>query len=92
MRLMPSVCLAAMVLSASCIAAQQGTSPNFLAKGKKVCVAEVANSSLKPVNANSVKDRLLQELQKEHVNVFDAPSHTMLACQQLSAERFAGRE
>jgi hypothetical protein len=50
-------------------------------KGKRVCVADVANSSLTPVFTDKLKERLLEDLQKADVNAYDATAVTVLASQ-----------
>ncbi len=48
-------------------------------KGKKVCLADVANSSLKPVATDDLKERFFNNLRKEDINVYSAYLVTMLA-------------
>jgi hypothetical protein len=48
-------------------------------KGEKVCVAEVANSSMRPIFTGRVKQRLVEDLQKGNINAYDAYAVTALA-------------
>ena len=75
-------CLSALALALlSTLALAQGDNPPAAIKGKKVCVADVANSSLAPVFTDNLKERLLEDLQKANVNAFDATAVTVLANQ-----------
>lgn len=47
--------------------------------GKRVCVADVANSSLKSVITDNLKERMVEDLQKEKINAYNAYLVTMLA-------------
>jgi hypothetical protein len=62
--------------------AQTDNAPAAQIKGKKVCVADVANSSLSPVFTDNLKERLVEDLQRANVNAVDAVAVTVLA-QQL---------
>ncbi len=48
-------------------------------KGPKLCVAQTANSSNKPVFADDVKESLFQAMLKAGLNADDSPTATMLA-------------
>jgi hypothetical protein len=72
---------AALALFGSYSLAQTDNSAAPATKGKRVCVADVANSSLAPVFTDKLKERLLQDLQKAAVNAYDATAVTVLASQ-----------
>jgi hypothetical protein len=44
----------------------------------KLCVADIANSSLRPIDTNAVKAKLVEQLQYQNLNATDAATHTML--------------
>lgn len=74
------------VLLGSATFAQLGTGPTAPAPipqpgltGKRVCVADVANSSLKSVITDNLKERMVDDLQKEKINAYNAYLVTMLA-------------
>lgn len=60
---------------------QNATSPPTPIKGPRVCVADVANSSMQPIFTDRLKARLVEDLQKEKVNVYNAYAATVLANQ-----------
>jgi len=47
----------------------------------KLCVADIANSSLRPIDTNAVKTKLVEELKNQNLNATDAATHTMLGTQ-----------
>jgi len=58
---------------------QQSQGPAVPNKGKKVCVADVANSSMRPIFTDRLKERLVEDLQKAGVNAYNAYAATLLA-------------
>lgn len=77
--LLPLSCAAAFIFT-NCLAhGQQSSAAAAAIKGKKVCVADVANSSLMPIVTDSLKERLVEDLQKGKVNADDTSAVTLLA-------------
>lgn len=70
-------CAVAFGVSSSLERAQQGGSP-VMGKGKKVCVAEVANSSTKPIATDGLQARLREDLRKAGVNAAETSTVTLL--------------
>jgi hypothetical protein len=66
-------------LTCSLAPAQQATAPAMPLKGKKVCVADIANSSMQPIFADRVKQALVEALQSKQANVDNTYTVTMLA-------------
>ena len=59
--------------------AQQAAAPAVPVKGKKVCVADIANSSMQPMFTDRVKQALVEALRNQNANVENAYTVTMLA-------------
>lgn len=59
--------------------AQQSAAPAAPLQGKKVCVADIANSSMQPMFTDRVKQALVEALQNQNANVENAYTVTMLA-------------
>jgi hypothetical protein len=67
-------------LAIACVAQQPaGSKEPAPIPGKKVCVADVANSSLVPIATDQLKARLVEDLQKAQVNANDTSAVTILA-------------
>jgi len=61
------------------VAFAQSDSSSAPVKGKKLCVADVANSSMKPIFTDKVKARIVEGLQKQQLNAVDEGAITLLA-------------
>jgi len=68
-----------LALYAGLSSGRQAAAPAPRAQSGKVCVADIANSSTRPVFTGRIKEHLLERLQKENVNAYDAYAATMLA-------------
>jgi hypothetical protein len=68
-------------LAISCVAQPSGNSESAPIKGKKVCVADVANSSLVPIATDALKSRFVDNLRKSQVNADNTYAVTILASQ-----------
>lgn len=76
MRLCFSRAICLLGVACSVAPAQQTATP---AKGKKVCVADIANSSMQPMFTDRVKQALVDALQNQNVNAENTYTVTMLA-------------
>lgn len=83
----------ALALSGSFAFGQTDNASPAPIKGKKVCVADVANSSLTPVFTDKLKERLVEDLQKTNINAYNAVAVTVLANQLgMSANNIRGAQ
>lgn len=65
-----------LAVAGSFATAQQTTAP---LRGKKVCVADIANSSMQPIFTDRVKQALVDALQHRNANAENTYTATMLA-------------
>ena len=63
-----------------CVAtAQQVPAAGSAQKADKICVADVANSSMTPIFTDQVKERLVKNLQEANLNAVSSYTSTMIA-------------